>query len=70
MARNSLQYAFISGGSLWNDGRRLVAVTACAQDVVAMKLTSSGCRQFVENNEKAKLQWRLEEEFRAFEREW
>src|SRR5207253_80029 len=47
MARNSLQYAFISGGSLWSDARRFVSVTACAQDIAVMKLTSNGCRQYL-----------------------
>jgi hypothetical protein len=33
-----------------------------------MKLSSSGCRQYVEGSEKAKLQWQLEEDFKTFER--
>ncbi len=70
MARNSLQYAFIGGGSLWSDGRRFVAVGQCRQDTVMMKLTSPGCRQYVEGSEKAKLQWQLEEQFKLFERSW
>jgi len=67
MARNSLQYAFIAGGSLWSDARRFVSVAACAQDFAAMKLMSNGCRQYLASNEKARLQWQLEEEFRIFE---
>jgi adenosine deaminase len=70
MARNSLQYAFIAGGSLWSDGHRFVPVAACASDMAVMKLTSNGCRQYLNNSERAKLQWRLEEEFRGFEREY
>ena len=70
MARNSLQYAFIAGGSLWSTGRKFVAVPQCTQDLVMMKLGSSGCRQYVAGSEKAKLQWKLEEELRSFEREW
>jgi adenosine deaminase len=70
MARNSLQYAFVAGDSLWGDARRFVPVTQCRQDVAVMKLASSGCRQYVDNNEKAKLQWKLEEEFRKFEQRW
>jgi adenosine deaminase len=70
MARNSLQFAFIAGSSLWSDSRKFVPVAQCAQDVAVMKLTSNGCRQYVNGSEKAKLQWRLEEECRAFEREW
>jgi hypothetical protein len=68
MARNSLQYAFIAGGSLWSDGHRFVPVAACRQDIAVMKLTSDRCLQYVEGSEKAKVQWKLEEEFSEFER--
>jgi len=70
MDRNSLQYAFISGASLWSDAKKFVPVAQCTSDVAAMRLNSSGCRQFVEGSEKAKLQWKLEAEFREFERGW
>jgi adenosine deaminase len=70
MARNSLQYAFIAGGSLWSDSRKFAPVAQCTQDTVVMKLTSTGCRQYLDNNQKARLQWRLEEAFREFERLW
>jgi adenosine deaminase len=70
MARNSLQYSFIAGESLWRDGRKLGPVVQCARDVEDMKLTSNSCRQFLAGNEKARLQWQLEQDFNAFEREW
>jgi hypothetical protein len=70
MARNSLQYAFIAGASLWSDGRKFVPVVQCTRDVAEMKLTSNSCRQFLSNNEKGKLQWQLEQDFNTFEREW
>jgi adenosine deaminase len=70
MARTSLQYAFIAGESLWSDGRKFVPVAQCTRDVADRKLTSESCRQFVSTNEKAKLQWQLEQDFHAFEREW
>ena len=63
-----LAYSFIAGGSLWSDARRFVPVAACAPDIAVMKLTSNGCQQYLNNSEKAKLQWQLEDEFRAFER--
>ncbi len=69
MGRNSLQYAFISGDSLWGDSRKFVPVGQCTQDVALMKLSSSSCRQFLHGSEKATLQWQLEEEFRTFERQ-
>jgi hypothetical protein len=70
MARNSLQYAFIAGESLWSDGRKFAPVVQCARDVTDMKLTSNSCRQFLAGNEKARLQWQLEQDLNAFEREW
>ena len=70
MARNSVQHAFLAGPSLWSNGRNFVPVIQCAPDIRAKKLTSNACRQYIERSEKAKLQWRLEEEFSAFERLW
>jgi hypothetical protein len=70
MARNSLEYAFISGASLWRDAKKFESVPECVKDVASLKLVSSGCRQFVESSEKARLQWKLEEQFREFERQW
>jgi adenosine deaminase len=70
LARNSLQYAFIAGESLWSDGRKFVPVGQCARDVAETKLSSNGCRQFLNGNEKARLQWQFEQELNAFEKEW
>jgi len=70
MARNSLQYSFISGAGLWSDARKFVPVKQCAPDVAAMKLSSNACQQYVNSSEKAKLQWQLEAEFRKFESGW
>lgn len=68
MARHSLEYAFISGSSLWGDEKKFVPVAQCRTDVAALRLTSADCRLFIENSEKAKLQWKLEQQFREFER--
>ena len=70
MARNSLQYAFIAGESLWSDARKFVPVAQCARDVEEVKSISNNCRQFLAGSEKAKLQWQLEHDLNAFEREW
>ena len=70
MARNSLQYAFVAGESLWSDGRKFVPVSQCARDVQEMKVTSNSCRQFLAGSEKSRLQWQLEQDFNLFEREW
>lgn len=68
MARNSLQFSFIAGASFWSDAHKFVPVPECADDIAITKLTTSRCRQYLANNEKAKLQWQLEDEFRTFER--
>src|SRR5436305_3771797 len=70
MTRKSLQYAFIAGGSLWSDAHKFMPVTHCTQDIALMKLTSNGCRQYLDGSEKAKLQWKLEEEVSELERQW
>jgi adenosine deaminase len=67
MARTSLQFAFIAGESLWRDTRKFVPVTQCASDVAIMKLSTAGCQQFIARSEKAKLEWKLEEQLKAFE---
>src|SRR6185295_8429280 len=69
VARNSLQYAFITGQSLWSDGRKFTPVAQCARDVETMKPTSNSCREFLAGNEKARLQWQLEQDLNSFERE-
>ena len=70
MARNSVEYAFVSGASLWSDAKKFIPLMQCRSDFSAMKLTTSACRQLVDGSDKAKLQWRLEEELREFERAW
>jgi len=66
MARNSLQYAFVEGASLWKDPQRLKRVAACARP----SSTSPGaaCEAFLAQNPKARLQWELENAFTRFER--
>lgn len=67
MARNSLTYSFIDGQSLWSDARKSSPVAQCARDLGAMNSSSDACRQFLAGSEKARLQWKLEERFKAFE---
>ena len=67
MARNSLQYAFIAGASLWLDAKKFIKVPACAGDTPSKTAPSQRCRQFLSTSEKARLQWGLEEDFSAFE---
>jgi len=66
MARTSLQYAFISGASLWLDAKKFTRVPQCANDNPA-KPVSPSCQQFLDSSEKAELQWGLEKELSSFE---
>jgi adenosine deaminase len=67
MARNSLEYAFIEGASLWKDRKFIQTVSACARDNPAANQTSSPCRRFLAENVKARLQWGLEKDLADFE---
>ncbi|MFT3965677.1 MAG: adenosine deaminase [Sphingobium sp.] len=62
MARNSLEYAFLPGASLWADGRMGERVVDCRD------IDSAACGALIAGSEKAKAQLRLEHEFTAFER--
>lgn len=59
MARNSLEYAFLPGASLWA-GRVGGAKAACGA-------AGNACDAFLARSPKAKLQWKLEQDFAAFE---
>ncbi len=67
MARNSLQYSFLRGASLWADARKFAPVAQCAGDAPGGASTSPACKQFLASSEKANLQWKLEAEFKNFE---
>lgn len=67
MARTSLQYAFLPGASLWADERKFIAVGQCAKDISMTTEVANSCKQYLATSEKARLQWKLEEEFKAFE---
>lgn len=65
MARNSLQYAFLPGASLWLDAKKFIMVAQCASDAPAKP--SQACQQFLSSSDKARLQWDLEGQFSTFE---
>jgi hypothetical protein len=66
MARTSLEHAFIKGDSLWSNGRAFVPVRQCA-GVEARTAPPTTCQKFLDGSEKARLQWKLEQQFREFE---
>ncbi len=61
IARDSLEYAFLPGASLWRDRPGGPRAATCGV------LASPGCRIFLAANAKARLQARLEADFTAFE---
>jgi hypothetical protein len=68
MARNSLEYSFLPGPSLWDDVASARHVPACAGEPPAdYQIHGAGCRDFVERSERAAAQWRLEVDFARFE---
>ena len=66
MARNSLEYSFVEGRSLWTDAAALVATDECSPG--GGGYDGPSCRAFTAANEKARLQVSLELDLRAFER--
>ena len=64
MVRNSIEYSFSQGASYWKDRKYGTIVPAC----LSGKRTAA-CREYLEKNEKARLEEDLEDRFAAFERE-
>jgi adenosine deaminase len=68
LSRASLEHAFLPGDSLWRSPDRYRAARACADDRLGERRPDRSCRALLSDNAKARLQWRLERAFRAFER--
>src|SRR5207302_4459645 len=69
LARNSLEYAFLPGESLWSDMLPFTPVAACAATPLGAAEPAEACRTYIAANEHAHQQWRLEAELAAFEAE-
>ncbi len=65
MARQSLEHSFLPGDSLWSDTKVFNLAAPCAGAQAAN--LSAVCQTFLNNSEKARTQWKLEEEFARFE---
>ncbi len=67
LVRNSLEYSFLPGQSLWDDkGGYARFAPDCVNDA-AGAAPSSACGAFLAGSEKAAQQWELERRFQAFE---
>jgi adenosine deaminase len=69
LARNSLEHSFLPGDSLWRDAKRFTPVAACSTDKPSADL-SSGCKKFLDANQRAQMQWNLETKFADFEKKY
>ncbi|WP_228058581.1 hypothetical protein [Nostoc sp. LEGE 12447] len=67
LVRNSLEYSFAPGNSLWESPEFKAMVTACASDTPGETSVSQGCSAFLHKSDRAQTQWQLESEFAWFE---
>ena len=68
LVRNSLEYSFLPGASLWDDSGGYARVApACQADLPGPGEPSASCAAFLRASEKAQEQWELERRFEAFE---
>jgi adenosine deaminase len=70
MARHSLEYAFLPGSSLWADAKKFIPTAQCRNVHPGGGTISNACTQFLASSEKARLQWKLEGEFKSFESQY
>ena len=66
LARNSLEYSFLPGESLWESPTYARVKASCADDLPSSPL-SPRCATFLQGSERATNQWTLETEFARFE---
>jgi adenosine deaminase/adenosine deaminase CECR1 len=68
LARNSLEYSFLPGESLWQSNAPYTLASACAADAPGgTGAPAENCRKLLERSERAREQWRLEAAFTEFE---
>ena len=68
MARASLEHAFVAGKSLWSNAKKSARVRECAGNAPYEERPLPECRNYLDNNEKARLQWEMEKAFAVFEK--
>jgi hypothetical protein len=71
MTRQSVEHSFLPGQSLWAQTKGTFRqVAACAKDDPGKEKYSSGCAKFLDANEHAREQWKLEAAFAEFEKKF
>ena len=67
MTRQSLEHSFLPGESLWASTKgSFRTVAACASNPIDKP--SAACEKFLAANERARQQWKLEQAFTSFEK--
>ncbi len=68
LARTGMEHSFLPGDSLWAAPDVFTSpAAACKGEALGRQNPSSGCKVFLDGNEKAAAQWELERRFSAFE---
>jgi adenosine deaminase/adenosine deaminase CECR1 len=67
LARNSLEFSFLPGESLWRSNAPYALAPACTADAPGATSPSAPCRELLKRSERAREQWRLEAAFIEFE---
>ena len=65
ISRNSAEYSFLLGASLWADSATFKMNAACAGS--SLTKPSAKCEEFLKSSEKAMHEWELEKQFAEFE---
>jgi hypothetical protein len=67
LVRNTLEYAFLPGESLWQDRSTFTPVAVCPIGDAALTEPAPACQDWLAQHERARQQWQLEARFAAFE---
>jgi len=67
LVRNSLEYSFLHGASLWAGQDFTRMASACENDEAGGEKPSPACESLLKGSEKAEQQWELERRFGDFE---
>jgi hypothetical protein len=69
--RNSIEYSFLQGRSIWSSqGDYSKLATECSGSSPGSKDCNAKCKSFLDSNEKAKIEWKLEGDLAAFEKKY
>lgn len=67
IVRNSIYYSFLPGKNLWKNDRFRAVKKVCKIDLSKKRLETTNCKKFLNKNQKALMEWKLEMQFSSFE---